>query len=139
MHGSQMNITSCWLCCQSDSLSPAASHEILRLTSEGQPQALGFHSPSSGFAHFPIRVAGSRVKARTLYHQSEHWETWIVGPGFLLFLGGGLFRATPLTCGGSKARGRIRAVAAGLHHNLSNAGSELRLQPTPQLMTTPDP
>ena len=33
----------------------------------------------------------------------------------------------------------IRAVAAGLHHSYSNARSESRLQPTPQLMATLNP
>ena len=41
--------------------------------------------------------------------------------------------------GGSQARGPIRATAPDLHHSHSNAGSELSLQPTPQLMATPDP
>ena len=54
-----------------------------------------------------------------------------------------LFRATPAACGGSQARGPImgpiRATAAGLHPSHSNARSELHLQPTPQLMATPDP
>ena len=31
------------------------------------------------------------------------------------------------------------AVATGLRHSHSNTGSEPRLQPTPQLMATPDP
>ena len=35
--------------------------------------------------------------------------------------------------------GLIGATSAGLHHSHSNAGSEPRLQPTPQLMATPDP
>ena len=35
--------------------------------------------------------------------------------------------------GGSQARGLIGAVASGLHHSHSNAGSEPHLQPTPQL------
>ena len=52
---------------------------------------------------------------------------------FLLFL-----CAAPTACGGSQARGRIGAVVTGLHHSHSNAGSEPRLQPTPQLMATPD-
>ena len=39
---------------------------------------------------------------------------------------------------GSQARGPIGATAAGLHHSHSNAGTELRLQPTPPLMATPD-
>ena len=37
-----------------------------------------------------------------------------------LFLGGG---ASPTAYGNSQARGRIRAVAAGLHHNHNNAAS----------------
>ena len=41
--------------------------------------------------------------------------------------------------GGSQARGRIGAVAAGLHHSHSNARSGPRLRPTPQLTATPDP
>ena len=49
-----------------------------------------------------------------------------------------LFRAVP-AYGGSQARGRIGAVATGLHHSHSNKGSEPSLQPTPQLMAMPDP
>ena len=40
-----------------------------------------------------------------------------------------LFRATPAAYGGSQARGRVGAVAAGLCH--SNKGSEPHLRPTP--------
>ena len=50
-----------------------------------------------------------------------------------------LFRATPAAYGGAQARGRIRAVATGLRQSYSNTGSELHLQPTPQLMARPDP
>ena len=39
----------------------------------------------------------------------------------------------------SQARGLIRAVASGLHHNDSNSGSEPNLQPTPQLTAMLDP
>jgi len=39
------------------------------------------------------------------------------------FLGGVLFRATLVTYGSSQARGRIKAVAAGLCHSRSNARS----------------
>ena len=49
-----------------------------------------------------------------------------------------LSRATPTAYGGSQARGCIRAVAAGLYHSHSIVGSELHLQPTPQLAATPD-
>ena len=46
--------------------------------------------------------------------------------------------AAPAAYGGSQARGRIGAVATGLHQSHSNAGSEPCLQPTPQLTATPD-
>ena len=49
------------------------------------------------------------------------------------------FRAAPDAYGGSQARGRIRAAAAGLCQRHSNARSEPRLQSTPQLTATPDP
>jgi len=47
--------------------------------------------------------------------------------------------AAPAAYGDSQARGRIGAVATGLRQSHSNAGSEPRLQPTPQLTATPDP
>ena len=53
---------------------------------------------------------------------------------FMLFLW-----ATPTAYGGSQARGPIGAVAIGLCQSHSNAGSELHLRPTPQLMAMPDP
>ena len=46
--------------------------------------------------------------------------------------------AAPAAYGGSQARGRIGAVATGLHQSHSNSGSEPRLRPTPQLTATPD-
>ena len=49
------------------------------------------------------------------------------------------FRATPTAYGGAQARGPVRAVAASLCQSHSNAGSEPRLQPTPQLTAMPDP
>ena len=53
---------------------------------------------------------------------------------FLPFLG-----PLPTAHGGSQARGLIRAVATGLRQRHSNAESEPRLQPTPQLTAMPDP
>ena len=38
-----------------------------------------------------------------------------------------LFRTTSMAYGGSQARGRIRATAAGLHHSHSNIRSKARL------------
>ena len=48
------------------------------------------------------------------------------------------FRAAPVAYGYFQARGRIRAAAAS-YPNHSNAGSELCLRPTPQLMAMLDP
>ena len=50
-----------------------------------------------------------------------------------------LFRAGLEAYGSSQARGRIRAVAAGLHHSHVIARSELHLQSTPQLIAMLDP
>ena len=50
-----------------------------------------------------------------------------------------VFVATPSASGGSQATGPVRAMAAGLCHSHTNAGSELRLWPTPQLTAMPDP
>ena len=71
-------------------------------------------------------------------------KAWVPNPvptcmGFvtwdkLLFL-----RAAPKAHGGSQARGQIRAVAAGLRHRHSNAGSKPQLRPIPQLEASADP
>ena len=50
-----------------------------------------------------------------------------------------LFRTAPLAYGGLQARGRIGAAAVSLCHSHSNSGSDLYLQPTPQLMAMLDP
>ena len=54
------------------------------------------------------------------------------------FLSFFLLRAAPAAYGASQARGGIRAATAGLHHSHGNARSELRMQPTPQLMARPN-
>ena len=58
---------------------------------------------------------------------------------FFVFWSICLFRAAPTAYGGSQARGPVEAVATGVCHNHSHSGSEPRLQPTLQLMATPDP
>ena len=58
----------------------------------------------------------------------------ILGLSFFFFL-----RAEPGAYVSSPARGRIEAVAVGLHHSHSNAGSEPYLRPTRQLVARPDP
>ena len=49
------------------------------------------------------------------------------------------FRAAPVAYRGSQARGLIGSVAASLCQSHSNARSKPHLQPTPQLIATPDP
>ena len=51
----------------------------------------------------------------------------------------GIFRAAPRSYASSQARGRIKAIAANLHHSHSHARSEPDLRSTPQLMAMPDP
>ena len=68
-----------------------------------------------------------------------HYQTMLaICPDFFfcLFVFSG---AAPMAYGVYQARGLIRAVAAGLCHSHSYAGSEPSLRPTPQLMATPDP
>ena len=83
-------------------------------------------------------------------HKRRTWSTvsWIWGCRttdknnwlyIIFFLSFCLFRATPTAYRSSQARGLIRAIAAGLHHTHTNTRSEPCLQPTPQLMATPDP
>ena len=49
-----------------------------------------------------------------------------------------LHRASPMAYGRSQARSQIGAVATGLRHSHSNVRSKPGLQPTPQLIATPD-
>ena len=49
-----------------------------------------------------------------------------------------LFRAAPIACGCSQAKGQIGAVVADLYHSHSNVGSKPHLWPPPQLTATPD-
>ena len=58
---------------------------------------------------------------------------------YFIFCLSAISRATPMAYGGSQARGQIGTVAASLRQGHSNEGSEPGLQPTPQLMATPDP
>ena len=60
----------------------------------------------------------------------------IVGFFFFFFV---FSVAAPAAYGGSQARGLTGAIAAGLCHSHSNTGSELPLQPTPELTAMLDP
>ena len=50
-----------------------------------------------------------------------------------------IFWATPMAYEDSQARDQIGDVATGPCQSHGNVGSKPRLQPTPQLMATPDP
>ena len=78
----------------------------------------------------------SKVKVSTIFRDSRY-STFHLEQFFFFF--GNLFRIAPMAYGGSQARGLIGAAAAGLHHSHSNAGSEPRLPPTPQLTAMLDP
>ena len=70
----------------------------------------------------------------------EQYKIWAIhGISFLFFFFFVFSRAAPSAYGSSQARGLIGALATGLHQSYSNAGSELRLQPIPQLTATPEP
>ena len=60
-----------------------------------------------------------------------------LGSGSVPYLFIYLLRAAPSVYGGSHARGQIRDGVASLYHSHSNLGSELHVQPTPQLSTMP--
>ena len=95
-------------------------------------------SSSNAVAHVTIQNTATVFQLQSLLKptsQSDHKGMCL----FIYFLSFVFLRAAPTTYGGSQVLGPIGAVAASLHHGHSNARSNLRLQPTPQLMATPDP
>ena len=76
-----------------------------------------------------IFVEGSRILRKGLNKMKQYYATllyflyYIIIFSFSLFLSFCLFRATPMACGSSGARGRIGAPAASLHHTHSYVGS----------------
>jgi len=82
----------------------------------------------------------SRIRTK----MKGHWWTYLFGVvysccclvGFCFLF---VFFAAPLAYGGSQARGRIRAVAVGLHHSHAIQNPSPCLPPTPQLMAMLDP
>ena len=86
-----------------------------------------YHAPSFEYMQFPVLHSRiSLVRNVILFI-------------FYLFIFFAISWAAPTACGGSQARGRIGAIATGLHQSHSNSGSKPRLQPTPQVTATPDP
>ena len=79
-----------------------------------------------------------------LWTDAQEWDCWIMWSFCLKIFWGFFFclfvvRATPTGYGISQPRDQIGAATPGLHHSRSNARLEPRLQPTLQLMATPDP
>ena len=105
---------------------------------------------SAQLSHWPgLPSPGRCVMARLEKDASARNEfpcafpvTWFIclynTEGFCLFIFC-LFWAAPKAHGSSQASGRIKAVAAGLHHSHSHSRSEPSLQLTPPLTATPDP
>ena len=86
----------------------------------------------STFNHIS-KICACRGGLWTNFIQRKKWSMvgWEVGIGgstnFFFFLL--LFKAAPIAYGSNRARGQIQAAAASLHHNHSNARSELHLWP----------
>ena len=79
-----------------------------------------------------IEPVSSWMLVRSANRSAMTGTPW--GGFFVCFFSFGLvFRAIPVAYGSSQASGRIWAAAASLCHRHSNARSEPRLQPTPQL------
>ena len=84
---------------------------------------------------FPSHCLG--FYGEEIFRRQVDLTSWEVFFFFLIFFA--IYWATPTAYGGSQAKGRIRAIAAGLRQSHSNMGSEQRLRPTPQLKSVPDP
>ena len=100
------------------------------LTSGPQPSPHATHERGSSHATLLPLVDHHSTVTLFLFIYFFYFFYFFV---FLLFLW-----AASAAYGGSQARGPIRAAATGLCQSHRNAGSELRLQPTPQLTATPD-
>ena len=100
------------------------------------PDSVGAELQSFALATEFIEMSGSSTDTLNPEHLDYYLKPGIVFVflSFCDFLGHSL-----LAYGGSQTRGRIGAVAAGLHHSHSISGSQLRLQLTPQLTARLDP
>ena len=91
-------------------------------------------------SHIPFSVKSSplpesRFPTPAMPFQGDHPTLFKI---FILFILP--FRATSAAYGSSQARGSDQSCSCpGLQHSYGNAGSELHLRPTPQLMATLDP
>ena len=103
----------------------------------GDTSSLTFTFMRSDLISCELNFKASTNMSRDLIKLKIYLEFYFFKFLFIyLFL---LFRATPVACESSQARGQIGAAAAGLHQSHSNTGSELCLQPIPQLRAMLDP
>ena len=103
---------------------------------EGLKSALSFEQPGERWYH-PWECRRHRIKPGWGEYCWHYILFVFVGFFFFFIFSFYLFRASLEAYGVSQARGLIRATAARLRR--INAGSELRLQPTPQFTAMPDP
>ena len=100
---------------------------------------LGLESELQLSAYATATATGDPSFVCDLPHSSQqHWILYLFIYLFIYCLLA-ISWAAPAAHGGSQARGRIGAAATGLRQSHSNAGSELRLPPTPQFTATPAP
>ena len=88
----------------------------MELMSGAGKAQVDIHAKRKNF--YCLRILSMSFVSNTLSVAFTHIICFIL---FTLFYC--LFRASTMAYGGSQARGQIGAVAAGLHHSHSNAGS----------------
>ena len=89
---------------------------------QGRPRRLNvFYKQEAGGGHDGV---GSGRGRRPLSQEGPVGSSSVSLTGCLFLL---LFRAAGVAYGSSQGRGQIITTAAGLHHNHSNSGSEVRL------------
>ena len=95
-------------------------------------ETAGTQQPEKDLKRPPEGKLPIKLQQTTLFKPSfQHTLLYCASLFFFVFLA--ISWAVPAAYGGSQARGRTEAAAAGLHHSHSHARSKLRLWPTAQL------
>ena len=124
-----------WIQGSSCALNATHSRVLLECPTSGERMSV------TGDADFGYRFNVHEISPLSIFPLQSHlWGGifYFFNFNFFIFMFC-LFEATPVAYGGSQAKGRTGAAAAGLHHSHSNMGSEPPLQPTLQLRAATDP